>query len=134
MEKIKFPDKLVVPVMVKHNITREEAESRLHLLMKSGILPNGHADDPETQEMIDNFLSLDSEECAAKVLFEKTLNECLENKEFVKQYDRLRKRNMTNVINEMNSGDLDKKGERELRKFADFVRDYVFNRLASNPH
>lgn len=79
--------------------------------------------------MIDDFLALDSEEGAAKVLFEKILNECLENKDFVKQYDRLNHKNMTNILKEMKEGNADKKAMREFRKFSEFVREYVFERL-----
>lgn len=140
MEKKKLTDAVVVPVMTKHNITREEAEKRLRLLFESGILPTGSPDDPETQEMIDDFLSLSSEEGAAKVLFEKTLNECLGNENLIKEYDRLRpKAHMAYTLKQIEGGKMNKREEREAGKqfkmFGDFVREFIFSRLVQdNPH
>ena len=77
MEKqIKLTDQVVIPVMVKHNISREEAELRLQLLYKSSILETGHPDDPETQRLIDGFLAQSSDVLAETVLFEKCFSSC----------------------------------------------------------
>lgn len=128
MEK-KISDKVIVPVMLKYNISREEAEARVHLLYESGILPNNDYNDPGTQQMVDDFLATDSQESAGKVLLEKTIIQCWENKEFVRAYERLTKRNLSQAIADAESGVREDIGEKEFKKFAKFVKDSVFDRL-----
>lgn len=48
-EQIELTDEIVIPVILKHNISREEAEMRLQLLFESGIMQGGNPGDPETQ-------------------------------------------------------------------------------------
>lgn len=139
MEKneIKFTDEIVLPVMIKHRISREEAENRLWLLSESGIMANGDVGELETQHMIDDFLSMDSEQAAEKVAFEKCLNQCLENEGLISQYDRLNtKAHMAYTLKQIEGGKMNVKEEREANKqfkmFSDFVAKYIFSRLGEN--
>lgn len=131
MKKIKLTDEVVLPLMLMHDIPREEAEKRLYLLGESSILKTGHPGDPETQRLIDSFLAVGSEEMSASVLFDKTLSECIENKDFVKEYDRLRGKNFTEIIRQSGAGHPPKNAEKEFNQFAKFVKNYVFQRMAS---
>lgn len=128
-KEIELTDAVVLPVMEKHNIPREEAEARLQLLFKSSILDAGDPGNPETQQMIDNFLAQDSGAMAQTVLFDRCFSECLENKEFVKNYDRLSKRNLGGMLREMESGKTPANWEKEFKKFGNFVRKTVFARM-----
>lgn len=129
INEIKLTDQVVVPVMIKHGITREEAELRLQLLYKSSILETGHPDDPETQRLIDGFLAQHSDVLAETVLFEKCFSSCLENKEFVKNYDRLSGRNLTAVLRKLEDGIEPSNAKKEFEKFEAFVRSTVLARF-----
>lgn len=136
MEKkeIKYTDELVIPVMERFRIPRDEAERRLHLLGESNIMQSGHPDDPETQRLIDGFLAQDSETTAQLVLFDITLTSCIENAEFVKNYDRLHpKAHMAYALKQIEGGKMNKTEEREanrqFKKFSEFVREFVFSRV-----
>lgn len=131
-KEIKFTDEIVIPVMLKHGIAREEAEKRLQLLSETGILQTGDPGELETQQMIDDFLSLNSEEGAKKILFDKTLTQCLEDSKFVKEYDRISNRNMSKIITLIRQGNPASNTQKELRKFSDFVNKTVFARLVNH--
>jgi hypothetical protein len=125
-DDLKIPDTLIMPLVRKYNIEKEEAEKRFQLLYKTSILKVGNPNDIETQHMIDDFLSKSSEESAELVLFEKTLDECLVNKDFVKQYDRLSNTNFTKCLREMNEGNPPSNVKKQFSKFSTFVRETVF--------
>lgn len=129
MNEIKLTDEVVLPVMAKHNIDREEAEKRLQLLYKSSILETGHPAELETQKLIDGFLAQDSEVLAETVLFEKCFSSCLEKKEFVKEYDRISGRNLSKVLRLLEEGQEPSNAKKEFTKFGDFVRKTVFARM-----
>ena len=131
-EEIKIPDEVVMPVMNKYSIDREEAEKRLNLLYKSNVLHAGEWNDPGQQELITNFLSTNSEELEELVAFDICLNTCIENKEFVSQYDRLRGRSLGHILSQVEKGMPPKNTEREIRRFGEFVREFVFERLVDN--
>lgn len=128
-KKIELTDDLVIPVMVKFNIERHEAETRLQLLYKTGIIINGSPDDKETQQMIDDFLKLPSEEAAGKIVYEQVLNQCLENKEFISSYSKLRNKSFAQTLREIETGTETKATLKEFKKFSNFVRETVFLRL-----
>lgn len=137
MKDIKLTDEVVIPVMQKFNVSREEAEKRCRLLLETGIMEHGSPDDLETRLMMDDFLALDSEEGAAKVLFEKTLNECLANEDFIKNYDRLKpKAHMAFTLKQIEGNKMNVKEQREAEKqfkmFSEFVRNYVFERVVDH--
>lgn len=132
MDEIKLTDEIVLPVMVKHNIDRGEAEKRLQLLYQSNILQTGHPEDLETKYLIDGFLAQNSEVLAETVLFEKTVSSYLENKEFVKNYDRLSGRNLSKVLRLLNEGVEPSNAKKEFEKFTSFVRKTVFARLINS--
>lgn len=129
MNDIKIPTNLLLPVMAKHKVSEEEAEKRIRLLLESSIMLSGSPNDPETQRIMDDFLSMNSEEAAARVLFEKTFTECSENKEFVTSYDRLTGRQFGEVLRQMKAGHEPKNAMKEMTKFGEFVRKTVFERL-----
>jgi hypothetical protein len=134
MSKIKLTDEVVVPVMEKHKVSREEAEKRIQLLYQSGILINGTADDYETQRLIDGFLAQDSEELAETVAFEICFTKCLEDENLIKEYDRLRpKAHLAYSLKQIEGNKMNVKEQREVKKqlemFEKFVREYIFSRL-----
>lgn len=129
MKDKKIPESLIVPLMAKFNIEREEAVKRLELLMQSGIMKQGDPREPETHQLIDGFLAQNSEVLAATVLFEQAFTKCIENKEFVSNYDRLAKRNLTEVIRQMKAGHVPKNADKEFKRFEKFVRNTVVSRL-----
>lgn len=126
---ITFPIEIIQPVMDQFKVSKEEATQRLQNLSESGIMQNGHPDDIETQKMIDDFLEKDSNESALLVLFDKTLTKCMEDKSFVKEYDRIAKANFTKCLREMNENNPPKNTMKQLRKFSDFVRNTVYAKL-----
>lgn len=135
MAEIKLTDEVIIPVMRKHLISREEAETRLHLLYHTDIVQLGNPDDIETQHMIDDFLALDSKEAKAKVVFDKVLTKSLEDENLIKEYDRLRpKAHMGFTLKQIKDNKMNKREEREANKqfkmFADFVREYIFSRIS----
>jgi hypothetical protein len=132
MNKIKLTDEVVLPVMAKHNIDREEAEKRLQLLYQSNILQTGDPEDLETQQLIEGFLAQDSKVLAETVLFEKEFTSCIENKEFVKNYDRLSGRNLSKVLRLLNEGQEPSNAKKEFKKFEKFVRETVLERFTDN--
>lgn len=125
----KFPDSLLMPVMAKHNITKEEADLRMQLLSKTGIMEQFNPDDPECQQMVDDFLSLTPEEGAAKIIYEQILYRCLEDKKFVSNYSRLNNKSFAAILKQMQAGIDTKELRKEYKKFADFVRSVVFDRF-----
>jgi len=129
---IDFPMALIQPVMNIFNVSKEEAEKRLQNLSESGIMQNGHPDDLETQQMIDDFLEKDSNESLLLVLFDKTLTKCMEDKLFVKEYDRIAKANFTKCLREMKEGNPPNNAMKQIRKFSDFVRNTVYSKLLND--
>lgn len=82
--------------------------------------------------MIDDFLEKDSEDSALLVLFHKTLTECVGNKDFVKQYDRLSHRDFGQCLRDIEAGKPPSNADKQFKKFGDFVRETVFSRLVQN--
>lgn len=126
---VKLTDAVIVPVMTVHNISRDEAVKRLTLLYEGNLLKHGNPNDPDTQQMIDNFLAQDSETLAEIVLFDKCFTQCIENKDFVKQYDRLTKRNLSGCLLEMEMGNIPNNHKKEFELFEKFVRETVMSRF-----
>lgn len=127
-------DDVVLPLMKVHNIEREEAEARLQLLFKSGILSTGHPDEPETQRMIDDFLALPSEQALIKVELEMTINQCLSSPEFLRQYDRLTFTNFSKALKLAQKGRPPKNFEAQFAKFSTHVQETVFAVYMSNKY
>lgn len=132
MKNIELTDGVVIPVMEKHKVSRYEAERRLTLLFESGILRYGSPDDPESQRIIDNFLAQDSETLKGAVQYERILNECLENKELVRQYDRLTMSNLTKALRRANAGLPPPNFKRQIEGFERFLEETVFKRMESD--
>lgn len=121
----KIPDSLIIPVMSKHNISREEAEKRINLLFQSSILQQGHPDDPETQMLIDDFLSYDSEESAARVLLDKCVSQCLASPDFIKNYDRLSGEKLGRAMRQAEQGNPPNNMAKTMKRFIRFVEETV---------
>ena len=103
------------------------------LLYKSNVLHGGEWNDPEQMKLVENFLASSSEELEELVAFDICLNTCIENKEFVTQYDRLRGRSLGYILSQVEKGTPPKNTEKEIRIFGEFVRDTVLERIIDEP-
>lgn len=129
-EKQELRAKLIQPIVKQFKVSEEEAGKRLDNVLASGIYEHGHPDDPNTQRQTDNLLSLPSEEGAKLVLFEKCISECIHNRDFVRQYDRLKRKSFSTALDMLAKGRPPKNFEKLYDEFAEFVRETVFSRFA----
>lgn len=129
MKSIELTDEVVLPVMQKHGVSREEAEKRLQLLYKSSILEHGHPEDPSTQRLIDSFLSQDSETLENTVSYEQFFSECLNNADLVREYDRLNFSSLGKSIRKANAGLPPTNFKRQLEAFERFLHKTIIPRL-----
>ncbi len=127
----RLTDEAIIPVMDKFKISREEAEKRLTLLFKSDILSLDVEKD-DTKRLIDRFLAQDSTTLQVAVNYERALNECLSNKDLVRQYDRLYHCNLTKAIRKANAGLPPANFKRQIEGFERFLEATVFSRMEQN--
>lgn len=131
-KKVELTDEVVLPLMNRYKIPREEAEKRLHLLYEAGILNGRSPDDTMTQRHIDNFLSHDSDTLKDLVAFEKIFTKCLSNAALVRQYDRLTFNNLAKSLRKANAGLPPANFERQLAGFEKFVRETIIARMVND--
>ena len=128
-EEIVLTDGIVIPVMEKHNVSREEAEKRLRLLFQSGILSLGGPDDIAQMKRIDDFLENDSETLQGMVNHERFLTTCLDNVALVRQYDRLHFTNLTKALRKANAGLPPSNFKRQIAAFDKFITETILPTL-----
>jgi len=121
-----FVPDIIEPICKAYNVSREEAEQRMYWLQQGNLLSQGNPDDPHQQQMIDEFLARDSQDCRVIVLLDICVNECLSNTLLVRQFDRLNMSNLSGALEMARRGKQDVKLQKLLSKFTDFVTQTIF--------
>jgi len=131
-KKVELTDEVIIPLMTRYKISREEAEKRLQLLYQSGLLEDGDYESKHYQMRVDSFLAQDSETLQDLVAFEKIFTQCLSNAALVRQYDRLTFNNLTKSLRKANAGLPPANFERQLAGFEKFVRETIIARMVND--
>lgn len=131
-KKVELTEEVVIPLMNRYKIPREEAEKRLYLLLESDMLKHGSPDETYYQRRIDEFLAHDSETLQDLVAFERIFTKCLSNAALVRQYDRLTFNNLAKSLRKANAGLPPANFERQLAGFEKFVRETIIARMVND--
>lgn len=119
--EIQLTDDVVLPVMEKYEIDKEEAEKRLQLLFKSGIMDDPQPSNNLWQKRVDTFLHQKSIDLEKAVIAQVAVSKCIDDKKFVREYDRLNDTNFAKMIRLVKEGEIVIGWDTAFKKFEEFV-------------
>lgn len=129
--EIPLTDEVILPVMERFDIDRKEAEHRLQLLFKSGIMDDPNKDGELFQTRVDTFLEKPSKESEKAIIAQVAVSKCLDDKKFVREYDRQNNANFAKMIRLKMEGEICIGWDREFKKFEEFVIKTVVSAMYS---
>jgi hypothetical protein len=129
--EVPLTDEVLCPVMEKYDVDRAEAVKRLQLLFKSGIMDDPNKDGELFQTRVDAFLEKPSKESEKAILAQVVVSKCLDDKKFVREYDRKNKTNFAKMIRLKIDGEICIGWDRGFKKFEEYVIKTVVSAMYS---